>query len=63
MFPAPNPAVLAEIAGADAVVYAMGSLYTSICPSLVLQVPGWNGSRDPGNPCVHDPLQVLDEQD
>ena len=38
VFPAPNPAVLAEIAGADAVVYAMGSLYTSICPSLVLQV-------------------------
>ena len=38
MFPAPNPDVLAEVAGADAVVYAMGSLYTSICPSLVLQV-------------------------
>ena len=40
MFPAPNPAVLAEIGGADAVIYAMGSLYTSICPSLVLQVYG-----------------------
>ncbi len=38
VFPAPNPAVLAEIEGADAIVYAMGSLYTSICPSLVLQV-------------------------
>ncbi len=41
VFPAPNPAVLAEIEGADAVVYAMGSLYTSICPSLVLQVGPW----------------------
>ena len=38
VFPAPNAAVLAEVAGADAIIYAMGSLYTSICPSLVLQV-------------------------
>ena len=38
VFPAPNAAVLAEVARADAIIYAMGSLYTSICPSLVLQV-------------------------
>ncbi len=55
MFPAPNPAVLAEIAGADAIVYAMGSLYTSICPSLVLQVTSGTGSRDPRNLCVRGP--------
>ena len=38
VFPLPNASVLAEVAGADAIIYAMGSLYTSICPSLVLQV-------------------------
>ncbi len=46
MFPQPNPAVLAEVGGADGVVYAMGSLYTSICPPLVLVGVGcttlWN---------------------
>lgn len=34
--PAPNPRVLSELARADAVVYGMGSLYTSILPSLIL---------------------------
>jgi 2-phospho-L-lactate transferase/gluconeogenesis factor (CofD/UPF0052 family) len=38
--PAPNPRVLAEVARADAVVYGMGSLYTSIAPSLVLKGVG-----------------------
>ena len=36
MFPAPNPSVLTEVAGATAIVLAMGSLYTSICPPLAL---------------------------
>jgi 2-phospho-L-lactate transferase CofD len=36
VFPAPNPRLLSEVARADAVVYGMGSLYTSICPSLIL---------------------------
>ena len=35
MLPA-NRQVLHDLAVADAVVYACGSLYTSICPSLVL---------------------------
>lgn len=36
--PVPNPAVLEELETCDAIVYGMGSLYTSICPSLVLEV-------------------------
>ncbi|KAK9836650.1 hypothetical protein WJX74_005352 [Apatococcus lobatus] len=36
VFPRINHQVLREIAEADAIVYGMGSLYTSICPSLVL---------------------------
>ena len=38
--PAPNPRVLAELERADAVIYGMGSLYTSIAPSLVLKGVG-----------------------
>lgn len=38
VFPRANQRVLLEIAEADAIVYGMGSLYTSICPSLVLPV-------------------------
>ena len=33
-----NPSVLAQLQAADAVVYGIGSLYTSICPSLILVV-------------------------
>mmetsp|Transcript_32403 Transcript_32403/g.103109 ORF Transcript_32403/g.103109 Transcript_32403/m.103109 type:complete len:556 (+) Transcript_32403:35-1702(+) len=40
VFPAVNPRVLQEVGGAELVVYAMGSLYTSICPSLTLQGVG-----------------------
>ncbi|KAL3159677.1 hypothetical protein ABBQ38_010083 [Trebouxia sp. C0009 RCD-2024] len=40
VFPDPNPALLAELEGCDAVLYGMGSLYTSICPSLILQGVG-----------------------
>ena len=38
VYPQPNPALLAELETCDAVLYGMGSLYTSICPSLILQV-------------------------
>ena len=38
--PAPNPRVISEIRRADAVIYGMGSLYTSVCPSLVLRGVG-----------------------
>jgi 2-phospho-L-lactate transferase/gluconeogenesis factor (CofD/UPF0052 family) len=38
VFPPPNPRLLSQLDAADALIYGMGSLYTSICPSLVLQV-------------------------
>lgn len=38
--PAPNPAVLTQLQRADAVIYGMGSLFTSILPSLVLRGVG-----------------------
>lgn len=38
VYPQPNPTLLAELEACDAVLYGMGSLYTSICPSLILQV-------------------------
>lgn len=40
VFPAPNPRVLAALGAAEAVVYGMGSLWTSIAPSLVLEGVG-----------------------
>lgn len=40
MAPAPNPQVLTQLQRADAVIYGMGSLYTSILPSLVLRGVG-----------------------
>lgn len=40
MAPAPNPRVLSELGRADAVIYGMGSLYTSIAPALILQGVG-----------------------
>jgi len=33
-----NPSVLVQLENADAVIYGIGSLYTSICPSLILVV-------------------------
>ncbi|XP_024199584.1 uncharacterized protein YNL011C isoform X1 [Rosa chinensis] len=36
VFPAPNPAVMDQLRNVDCIVYAMGSLFTSVCPSLVL---------------------------
>ena len=40
MRPAPNPKVLEVLKSADAVIYSIGSLYTSIAPSLILQGVG-----------------------
>ncbi|KAI8477038.1 MAG: UPF0052-domain-containing protein [Monoraphidium minutum] len=40
VYPPPNPRILSEIQGADAVVYGIGSLYTSVCPSLILDGVG-----------------------
>lgn len=36
VFPTVNPRVLEQLNKVDCIVYAMGSLFTSICPSLVL---------------------------
>ncbi|OMO65358.1 LPPG:FO 2-phospho-L-lactate transferase CofD/UPF0052 [Corchorus olitorius] len=36
VFPTANPAVLDQLSNVDCIVYAMGSLFTSLCPSLVL---------------------------
>ncbi|XP_042516091.1 putative gluconeogenesis factor isoform X2 [Macadamia integrifolia] len=36
VFPEANPSVLDQLSNVDCIVYAMGSLFTSICPSLVL---------------------------
>ncbi|XP_019055762.1 PREDICTED: uncharacterized protein YNL011C isoform X2 [Nelumbo nucifera] len=36
VFPTANPTVLEQLSEVDCIVYAMGSLFTSICPSLVL---------------------------
>uniref|UniRef100_A0A1J3FJL6 Gluconeogenesis factor n=1 Tax=Noccaea caerulescens TaxID=107243 RepID=A0A1J3FJL6_NOCCA len=36
VFPPVNPSVLEQLTSMDCIVYAMGSLFTSICPSLVL---------------------------
>lgn len=44
---AANPAVLSALAAAQAVVYSIGSLYTSIVPSLILKGVG-EKIRDPG---------------
>ncbi|KAG8530383.1 uncharacterized protein KY384_004885 [Bacidia gigantensis] len=40
MLPPANPKVLTSISSADALIYSIGSLYTSIVPSLILQGVG-----------------------
>uniref|UniRef100_A0A7N0RGM6 Uncharacterized protein n=1 Tax=Kalanchoe fedtschenkoi TaxID=63787 RepID=A0A7N0RGM6_KALFE len=40
VFPSPHPTVLERLKEVDCIVYAMGSLFTSICPSLVLKGVG-----------------------
>ncbi|KAH6774885.1 maternal effect embryo arrest 18 [Perilla frutescens var. hirtella] len=37
VFPSANPTVLEQLKSVDCIIYAMGSLFTSICPSLVLR--------------------------
>lgn len=48
--PAPNPKVLSSIGEASAVVYSIGSLYTSLIPCLILRDVGkvLAGSSSPG---------------
>ncbi|KAL2475194.1 maternal effect [Abeliophyllum distichum] len=36
VFPTANPTVLEQLRSVDGIIFAMGSLFTSICPSLVL---------------------------
>ncbi|KAK4692161.1 hypothetical protein P7C71_g4988, partial [Lecanoromycetidae sp. Uapishka_2] len=45
MRPPPNPKVVEAIDAAEAVIYSIGSLYTSIIPSLILQGIGQSISR------------------
>ena len=59
VFPPPNPRLLAQVDSADAIVYGMGSLYTSICPSLVLKV---RGSRICICPHLHPHHQAVSVQ-
>ncbi|XP_047338103.1 uncharacterized protein YNL011C [Impatiens glandulifera] len=40
VFPKVNPTVLDQLKSVDCIVYSMGSLFTSICPSLVLRGVG-----------------------
>ena len=48
MRPPPNPKVLEAINAGDAIIYSIGSLYTSIIPSLVLQGVGEAITRSRG---------------
>ncbi|GLI61049.1 hypothetical protein VaNZ11_003309 [Volvox africanus] len=76
VFPSANPRVLQDIGRCDAVIYGMGSLYTSICPTLCLEGMGeaiaarpvpkvmmLNGSYDRETACcgAHDgPMTAAD---
>ncbi|CAI0444919.1 unnamed protein product [Linum tenue] len=42
VFPTVNATVLDQLSTVDCIVYAMGSLFTSVCPSLVLRGVGEN---------------------
>ncbi len=48
MRPSPNPKVLEAINAAEAMIYSIGSLYTSIIPSLILQGVGAGITRSGG---------------
>ena len=48
MRPSPNPKVLEAINAAEALIYSIGSLYTSIAPSLILQGVGAAIARSDG---------------
>jgi len=40
VFPMPNPQVVSHLESSDVIVYGMGSLYTSVCPTLILRGVG-----------------------
>lgn len=48
MRPPPNPKVLEAFDSAEAVIYSIGSLYTSIIPSLILEGVGASIGQAPG---------------
>ncbi|KAL6721634.1 hypothetical protein ACLMJK_000738 [Lecanora helva] len=50
MRPLPNPKAVEAISAADAVIYSIGSLYTSIIPSLILQGIGTSISNANNGP-------------
>lgn len=61
VFPPPNPRLLQAVDAADAIIYGMGSLYTSICPSLILTArhlsstssfPSWGHPLVPKEPAT-----------
>ncbi|KAL8833341.1 MAG: hypothetical protein Q9170_004330 [Blastenia crenularia] len=47
MHPSPNPNALAAIRGSDAIIYSIGSLYTSLAPILILNGVGEAVARGP----------------
>lgn len=56
VFPPVNPRILEQLRTVDAIVYGVGSLYTSICPSLVSHTfpcpaPCWPPGSCPGVSC------------
>ncbi len=40
MLPQAHPSAIHEVGRADAIIYGMGSLYTSICPTICLEGMG-----------------------
>ncbi|KAL8710033.1 MAG: hypothetical protein Q9220_005304 [cf. Caloplaca sp. 1 TL-2023] len=50
MHPAPNPKAISAIRASDAVIYSIGSLYTSLAPSLVLRGVGDAIANERGGP-------------
>ena len=52
VFPKANPRAIQEIERADAIIYGMGSLYTSICPILCLDGVGEAISKREGVPKI-----------
>ena len=53
--PAPNPAVLRALDAASAIVYSIGSLYTSVIPSLILRDVG----ASIGGPSIRFKILIL----
>lgn len=40
VFPPANPQIISQLSTTDVIIYGMGSLYTSICPTLILRGMG-----------------------